>query len=1113
VGRSSWNRRIRAYVALTFVAIAAAFAVPVSSASATTSVSGLMYGGGYAQSAPDMEAVARSGAHYWRIGMGCTEGWAAIDKEVELAWRHGLAVIAYVQSECEGSRQFPPYEAGTRWSKWETWLYELVHRYGSSGEFWSGKSSPDPIMVWELWNEENHGNNNPGGVTVSPAKYGGFLRRSAASVKAAQHEKDPSASPTILMGGLITSANGSEGGFETKTVKAFLKEMYEATPNAMENVSGMGLHPYAFGPGSAAQVETNIKTARENLDEHASGLPIWITEFGWPVNPPATSEGPFTAVNEEQQALLLGEVMGWFEAEASSKHLSALVYYFYRDINWDSGRWDGFTGLRREPEPAFAQKSFRPAWATFQSHTGAASWPVPSSVSTEAATELKLKSSRIPYSVNPHGLSTHFKLEWGTTTSYGESVALPEHWEEATVSGSQAITNLVPGATYHYRVVATNENAEVSGSADRTFTTAGGRATAIVDSEGRTHLFFRASSGGLEEWSQSGSLWRHRVWGTGGTMAGKPSAVLGPEGKIFVYYRTSTDQLAEWWFKGTEWGYEVRGVGGDIGGDPSAFVDTEGRRWVYFRSPSGQLRAWWFKGSGWGHEELGYTGNVEGTPSAFLGPEGKRFVYYRTSNGQLGEWWFKGSGWGHEERGYYNDIASDPSAFVGTEGRNWVYFSSPSGQLRAWWFKGSEWGHEELGYTGIMEGTPSAFLGPEGRRYVYYLASDGQLGEWWFKGAEWGQREVGYHEALKSLPTAVSTGKEASEVFYFGEGDTPYRWVFAGGGLNLSEISSPPVKFIPEGSAVVDAEGEPHLFYRGPAENLNEWYQAGSTWKHREWGSGGTMAGKPSAVLGPEGKIFVYYRTPGGQLAQWWIASSSEWGYEVKGSAGDIASDPSAFVDSEGHRWVYFSSPSGQLRAWWFKGIEWGHQELGYTGNVAGTPSAFLGPEGKRFVYYRTVNGQMGEWWFKGSEWGQHEWGYYNDIASNPSAFVDSEGRNWVYFSSPSGQLRAWWFKGSEWGHEELGYTASVVGMPSAVAGPEGRRFVYLQAADGQLGEWSFKGSEWSQHEWGYHEAVAAPPTAVAVGSSERDVFVFNGEAWPYLWSFNGSSWSFRALE
>jgi hypothetical protein len=90
---------------------------------------------------------------------------------------------------------------------------------------------------------------------------------------------------------------------------------------------------------------------------------------------------------------------------------------------------------------------------------------------TLAATSVTSTSAKLNGTVNANGTSATVNFEYGTTTSYGTSVAATP----STVTGSSAtpvsatLAGLTPGVTYHYRVNGANSYGMVNG-ADVTFT-------------------------------------------------------------------------------------------------------------------------------------------------------------------------------------------------------------------------------------------------------------------------------------------------------------------------------------------------------------------------------------------------------------------------------------------------------------------------------------------------------------------------------------------------------------------------------------------------------------------------------------------------------------------
>ena len=90
---------------------------------------------------------------------------------------------------------------------------------------------------------------------------------------------------------------------------------------------------------------------------------------------------------------------------------------------------------------------------------------------TGPVTSVGPTTATVTGTVNPNGLATTWYVDYGTSTSYGTKTANVNAGSgTANTAVSANLTGLTPGATYHYRVVATNSSGTTRG-ADGIFTT------------------------------------------------------------------------------------------------------------------------------------------------------------------------------------------------------------------------------------------------------------------------------------------------------------------------------------------------------------------------------------------------------------------------------------------------------------------------------------------------------------------------------------------------------------------------------------------------------------------------------------------------------------------
>jgi len=122
-------------------------------------------------------------------------------------------------------------------------------------------------------------------------------------------------------------------------------------------------------------------------------------------------------------------------------------------------------------------------------------------VEEELAANVSASEATLSAKIDPLGEPTSYRVEYGTTESYGSST--PEVGlgsPEGAVGVRQVLTGLQPGTSYHYRFVATNTRTHVSvEGADRTFTTTGLVATSPTAlPDGRVYEDVSLSDGGDE---------------------------------------------------------------------------------------------------------------------------------------------------------------------------------------------------------------------------------------------------------------------------------------------------------------------------------------------------------------------------------------------------------------------------------------------------------------------------------------------------------------------------------------------------------------------------------------------------------------------------------------
>lgn len=119
-------------------------------------------------------------------------------------------------------------------------------------------------------------------------------------------------------------------------------------------------------------------------------------------------------------------------------------------------------------------KFYCPVHPTIMKGTVTVSGPAAPVVSTGSATAVSETEATLNGTVNPSEQETSYFFEYGATAAYGLKTAeTPAGSGTSPVAKAATVSELTPGATYHFRLVAKNATGTSHGL-DRTFHTTGG---------------------------------------------------------------------------------------------------------------------------------------------------------------------------------------------------------------------------------------------------------------------------------------------------------------------------------------------------------------------------------------------------------------------------------------------------------------------------------------------------------------------------------------------------------------------------------------------------------------------------------------------------------------
>lgn len=273
--------------------------------------------------------------------------WSRYDAIVGAAAQNRIGTLATIYGTPGWAAARPNHPPSKEHiDEFETFLRELVGRYGPSGSFWTlNPSLPRvPITDWQLFNEVNSPTfwlNKP-----SPKLYKTLLLAANRAIKGV----DPNAK--IILAGLFQDPRIKNG----ITSKDYLTGLYRLKTKPL--FDAVAIHPYSPTPRRVLSAVENTRVLMNRFgDRHT---PIWMTEVGWATGGRKT---PLTVSYGKQAKNLVGT----FRLAAKQRKrlgIEAMFWYSLKDVPGPSNLWVDRAGLLT------SSGSPKPSWNSFVRLTG-----------------------------------------------------------------------------------------------------------------------------------------------------------------------------------------------------------------------------------------------------------------------------------------------------------------------------------------------------------------------------------------------------------------------------------------------------------------------------------------------------------------------------------------------------------------------------------------------------------------------------------------------------------------------------------------------------------------------------------------------------------------------
>ncbi len=672
----------------------------------------------------------------WDTAYNPNKKWALDEAHawVSNAEAHGLDILISFDHNYDGT--VPPSQ--------ET--------YGKA--VWAFRKEFPQIGKYTAWNEPNH-SVTVNGVPANPHSVPGGASVAADYWTLLNSYCHASGLPpcTVIGGDFSDDAN----------IGSYMAEYKARLASYGVSPSIWAAHPYStMASGEWARFSEGFMPKTENK-------PVWVTEAGGMVcktNPVGLVGGSYPAAEANQAASVqrLHDLVNYY-----GSRIQRTYYYFLSaggggQVGCPNGKGEyefdsALLGAGETPRPAFNV-----------AFPGALN---PPSVQTTAASGLTPTQATLNGVVDPRGFHTVYRFDYGPTASYGSVTPNADGgFNAGGVGVSAAIGGLLPGTTYHYRVVASNPGGNTYGP-DQTFRTAprapmfafqantgvlwtystetAAGSTGLGMAPGTSPSIAGISGQGYIEAFQAdtGILWTRAdtgPWGsTGyGMLAGtSPSVASTPGGGYAAAFQTNLGTLAVrrpttgWEHVGTPMAPATSPAIAGLAGSPPGFVDAV--------QDSGNLLRTYTTSGGWWNGGFGMLpGTSPGVAElaggnwaeAFQANTGVLLVYSSASG-----WFYPGTGMAKGTSPTITGLAGGgyALAFQANDNTLWIY-STASG----WWATGA----------GMRPGTSPAIAALPGGGYT--LAFQANTSELWTYASSAGWTNTGLGMAPGTSPAVAA---------------------------------------------------------------------------------------------------------------------------------------------------------------------------------------------------------------------------------------------------------------------------------------------------------------------------------------------------------------------